>query len=84
MNVIFNNYKILLGMYWIDEEVHKSLIEGTIIFDSKVMFHHNMDDSKKNKGDFDASQISGECGLISEFKSLLNGSNPPVAAFKEI
>ena len=71
-------------MDWIDEEVHKSLIEGTIIFDSKVMFHKNMDASKENKGDFDASQISGECGLISEFKSLLNGSNPPVAAFKEI
>jgi hypothetical protein len=49
-------------MGWIDKEVHKSLIEGTIIFDSKVMFHKNMNASKENKGDFDASQISGEYG----------------------
>ena len=37
-----------------------------------------MNASKENKGDFDASQISGECGLISEFEFLLNGSDPPV------
>ena len=42
------------------------------------MSHKNMNASKENKGDFDASQISGECGLISEFESLLNGPNPPV------
>ena len=78
MNVIFNNYKILLEKGIINEEVYKSLIEGTFIFDAKVMLHKNKDASTENKGDFDASQISGECGLLSEFKSLLNGSIPPV------
>ena len=78
MNVIFNNYKILLEKGIINEEVYKSLIEGTFIFDAKVMFHKNKDASTENKGDFDGSQISGECGLLSEFKFLLNGSIPPV------
>jgi hypothetical protein len=39
MNVIFNNYKILLEKGIINEEVYKSLIEGTFIFDAKVMLH---------------------------------------------
>jgi len=78
MNTFFNNYKILLEKGIINEQVYKMLTEGTFIFDSKVMFHKNKDASKENKGDFDASQISGECGLISEFESLLNGSDPPV------
>jgi hypothetical protein len=73
MNTFFKTYKDLPEKGIINEEVYKMLTEGTIIFDSKVMFHKNKDASKENKGDFDASQISGECGLLSEFKSLLNG-----------
>ena len=78
MNTFFKTYKDLREKGIINEEVYKMLTQGTIIFDSKVMFHKNMNASKENKGDFDASQISGECGLISEFESLLNGPNPPV------
>jgi hypothetical protein len=78
MNTFFKTYKDLREKGIIKEEVYKMLTQGTIIFNSKVIFHKNKDASTQNKGDFDASQISGECGLLSEFKSLLNGPKPCV------
>ena len=56
----------------------KCLLKALLSLTQKSYFLKNKDASTQNKGDFDASQISGECGLLSKFKSLLNGPKPRV------